>query len=66
MDSSLEFNDDSDSDDVERQWDIYIEFKSTNLISLKNDYENFELRAKLCEFIHSKTLLVFTPFMVIN
>lgn len=64
VDQALEFWEE-DSDDEELST-ILIEFKSTPLISLDNQYENFNLWSKIQDYVHSRTLSVYSPFMVIN
>lgn len=61
------FEIESDIDSIQGNQDSYkIEFKSTQQVSLDNEYENFELRDKIVDYVHSKTLLVYTPYVIIN
>jgi hypothetical protein len=45
---------------------VKIEFTSNNQVSLDNEYENFELRDKVTDKINSKTIMIYTPYMIMN
>ena len=55
----------ADDDDIVKSVKV-LEFEAAPQRSIDNQYENFELRDKIVDQVHSVNIKIYTPFTVIN